>query len=274
MKRFILPGLLGAFSCLIVAVLSCGREPDAAIDAKLRELDAGFAKADSPEDFEVLASLCRDVRERGFVNGDLLFSQGNALMEADKPGAAIAAYQQARRYRIRDARLKSNLETALGGRLSEEKRSVIDFFFFWQNWLSYPEKFRAAALACGITLLIGLVLLRLKRATALRRTAFVCLFISLLLCASAVLDWYRYDWTRHGVVVEESADAWKGNSTKSSKAFKEPLGEGTGFIVLEEWGDWVRIRLNLEQISRTGGGGNRGDATTECWIKRNDAVYY
>ncbi len=276
MKRatLILPGAAVLLLGLCLTGFSCGRAPDAEIDAKLRELDAGFATADSQEDFEALARLCQDVLDRGFVNGDLLFCQGNAFMEAHMPGRAIAAYQNARRFRIRDARLKSNLETALGGRLSEDSRSLIDHFFFWQAWLSYPEKYQAAVLAGVITLLLGLLLFRYKRAAALRRSALLFLFLTLILCASTALDWYCYDFTRHGVIVTDDVFAWKGNSISSSKAFKEPLGEGTGFVVLEEWGKWVRIRLDSDQVKGTGKSGESRRTATECWILRDAAVFY
>jgi len=237
---------------------SCGSGPDKAVSRKLQEAQAAFLDAASPGDYLSVAALYQEVLDKGFMNGAILFNQGNAFMRAGQKGRAVAAYRQAIRYRARDEYLKSNLELALGPNASRSARSLVDHVFFWQEWLSFPEKIHAATAACALALLLALAGL-VRKAHGLRRALGWALFLaSLLLVASAALDWYRHDLIRHGVVVVEEATARKGNAESFAPAFSEALTEGAEFTLREERGDWLHIELDA-------GSG---------WIEAHDAVVY
>jgi uncharacterized protein YgiM (DUF1202 family) len=79
------------------------------------------------------------------------------------------------------------------------------------------------------------------------------------LAFSAAYDWYRYDYTTCGVVVQDQTVARKGNSESYETAFTEPLVEGTTFKVVQRRGDWILIRLP---------GGE------EAWIEKENAAVY
>ncbi len=246
-------------SFLLFLLISCGEAPDREVSMKLQEAQAAFLDAAGPDDYLRVAAFYQEVLDTGFVNGAVLFNQGNAFMRAGKPGRAVAAYRRAGRYRARDPYLRANLDLALGERPVARARTLIDHFFFWQEWLSTREKYFAAAAAGGMTLLLGLVRLFSRRSGLLKKLVLAGLALTLLLSASAVLDWVRHDLTRHGVVVIEEVVARKGNAESFAPAFTEPLEEGTEFILREERGDWIRLRLH---------------SGPEGWIRKEAAVLY
>lgn len=258
----ILPAL-GLGVLLIIGVLglllpSCGGGPDKDVSRKLQEAQAAFLDAESPAHYLRVAALYQDVLDRDFVNGAVLFNQGNAFMRAGQKGRAVAAYRQASRYRARDEYLKSNLELVLGSTSGRTSRGLVDYVFFWQEWLSFPEKIHAATAACALTLLAGLLSL-FRKAKGLRRAlGWFLLFVSLLFVTSAAIDWYRHDVIRHGAIVVPESTAHKGNSDSFAPAFSEPLTEGAEFILIEKRGEW----LHLELEAGTG------------WIRSDQAVVY
>ena len=77
---------------------------------------------------------------------------------AKQPGRAIAAYRQAERYLPRDPHLKENLREALKAE-PDARRPILETIAFWQNWLSYPEKFYLATVAIAATLFLAVALL-------------------------------------------------------------------------------------------------------------------
>ena len=236
---------------------SCGSRPDSGTSLILQEAQNAFLDASTEADYLQVAALYDRVLESGFVNGAVLFNQGNAYMRAGRTGLAVAAYRRAERFRPRDPYLEANLELALGAGAGPGSRTLLDHFFFWQDWLGFHEKVRAAAGAASVALVLGLAGLFLGRSRKRRTFALGVLFITLLLTASAALDWYRHDVVRSGVVVVEEVEARKGNAESFAPAFSTPLEEGVEFTVLEERGGWLHIRL------RTG---------PEGWIPRDKAV--
>lgn len=241
-------------ACLLTA---CGGRPDSGTSRTLQEAQNAFLDASTVDEYLQVAALYDRVRESGFVNGAVLFNQGNAYMRAGRPGLAVAAYRRAERFRPRDPYLEANLELALGAGAGPESRTLLDHFFFWQDWLGFHEKVRVAAAVGAIALALGLTGLFLGRSRKRRTVTFGVLFITLLLTASAALDWYRHDVVRSGVVVVSEVEARKGNAESFAPAFSTALEEGVEFTLLEERGGWLHIRL------RTG---------PEGWIPRDAAV--
>ncbi len=244
---------------LAVALLSCGPVPERDVSLLMQEARSAFHKAENSADCLHVAALYEEVLDGGFVNGAVFLSQGNAYMRAGRKGLAVASYRRAERYLARNSYLQNNLELALGGKVAPQKRTLLDHFFFWQSWLSSPEKYRAAAVAAGVTFLLALFGLFVRRSRLRRTLTAATFFLSLLLCASAALDWYRFDVTRHGVVVAGEVEARKGDSNTFARAFSRKLEEGTEFTLLEERSDWILIRL---------------DAGPEGWIPKETASVY
>jgi hypothetical protein len=167
-------------------------------------------------------------------------------MRAGQRGRAIAAYRQARRLRPGDAFLEANLSYAVGPKRPSGRRPILEYLLFWQDWVSYPAKFRLLTAVAGFVLLLGVVGLFLP-GRRFRFPALAGMVLVLLLAVSAGYDWYRFDHLVHGVVVVKEATARKGNSASYESAFTEPLTEGTEFTVQGRRGDWLLVRVGAGQ---------------------------
>jgi hypothetical protein len=249
------------FAILILGVLilsGCVRNPDPPLAQKFQAAQTAFDRATKPEDFVKVASMYQEMIDDGAVSGAVFYNQGNAWMRAKQPGRAIAAYRQAQQYRPRDPYLEANLQYALGSS-APVHRPVIETVMFWQNWLSYPEKFYAAAAAALLTFCFAAIMLFTSRRRLWRRLVLAGAAVTALMIISAAYDWYRLDYVTHGVITQPDVVARKGNAESYEPALNEKLSEGTEFQVLECRGQWLLIRLP---------GGQEG------WIDQRAAVTY
>jgi hypothetical protein len=236
------PSALQMFLALVLCA-GCARGVDLEVAQTFQEAQRTFDQAQSPDDFLRAAGLYQSILDRGIVSGVVLYNQGNAYMQAGQRGRAIAAYRQAQRYRPRDPYLRANLEFALGaGNATGRRRPMIEYVLFWQDWLSYPEKFHLTTALAVVTFACGLIALFWHR-RLLARVGIVALVLTLLFCFSAGYDWYRFERIVHGVVVRDEVIARKGNGTTYEPAFTEPLTEGAEFRLVERRGDWSLVRL-------------------------------
>lgn len=228
--------------------IGCSRRPDLDTAERFQQAESAFSQADSADDFARVAGRYERLLADGFVSGVVYYNLGNAWMRAGETGRAIAAWRQSQRYRPRDVYLSANLQSALTAAGSTEPvhphTGVAGYVFFWQNWLSYQEKFYAATalLMAACVAVLAQSLLRHHRVA--HRFTVGCGLLFLVLAASAAWDWQRFDRTTHGVVVQDNVEARKGNSESYETAFTEPLPEGSEFVVLEERADWLNIQIN------------------------------
>jgi tetratricopeptide (TPR) repeat protein len=236
----------------------CGRSLDPATEAAFLQAQQGFDSAKSPTDFLLAASLFQKIRDQGLESGAVYYNQGNAYMRGGQRGRAIACYRQAKRYLPRDPRLDANLQFALGGTTRQTGRPLLEYVFFWQDWLSYSGKFQLSALFAALTLVLGLTAL-LAPQRIWRQGALFGLAVTFIFSCSALYDWYRFDHLQHGVVTTREATAHKGNADSYEPALTAPLPEGTEFTVVERRGDWVLGRLPAGQ---------------EGWLKASEVVTY
>lgn len=243
---------------LFVVCAGCAKRADLEALRTFQAAQDAFDSAGSPEDFLRAAGLYQEILDRGVVSGAVLYNQGNAFMRAGRRGRAVAAYREAMRYRPRDPKLQANLSSALGGQNPSRRRPMIETLLFWQDWLSYPEKFYLVAAAAGTTFALGVLWLfvwpRLFARLAISGAA-----VTLLLAFSAGYDWYRFDHTVSGVIVEKEVIARKGNAASYEPAFTKALTEGTEFRLVERRGDWLLVRLQ---------------GTQEGWVPEEAGVLY
>lgn len=248
-------------ACIAMLLLTCfggcAQAADSGLAEKFHAAQQAFDNAKSPEDFAKVAILDQEILDEGGPSGAVFYNQGNAWMQAGQPGRAVAAYRQAQRYSPRTAFLDANLATALGG-AQAARRPILETILFWQDWLSYAEKFYLAAAAAGVVFGLGVVMLFLPNRW-LRRAAWVGLTLLAIFAFSAGYDWYRFDAVQHGVVIQSQTIARKGNTASYEPAFNAPLPESTEFRLVERRGDWLLIRLP---------DGNEG------WIENKSAVVY
>jgi len=231
-------------SVVTVVTSGCGGPPDLETSRNFQQAEQAFSAAKTPEDFLRVAGLYQEILDRGFVSGTVLFNQGNALMRAGQRGRAIAAYRQAQRWRPRDPYLDANLQNALESTAADGPRSSpMDYVLFWQDWLSYREKFLLTTITLGLALLLGIAGRLSPQPRLWKRLGLACLALTLLSGTSTARDVYRYDLVRHGVVVQSETIARKGNSQTYEPAFTSALRDGTEFEVRERRGDWLRIHV-------------------------------
>jgi hypothetical protein len=242
----------------LLAFSGCARNVNPQLAQQFLAAQTAFDKASQPEDYVKVASMYQELIDEGAVSGALYYDQGNAWMRAKQPGRAIAAYRQAQRYLPRNPYLEANLQYALGPGASS-RRPVIETVLFWQNWLSYPEKYYAAGAAALLTFCFAVAALFASRRRLWRRLILAGAVITGLLIFSAGYDWYRYDYLIHGVITQADVVARKGNAESYEPAFSEKLPDGTEFRLLERRGDWLLIRLAGAQ---------------EGWIPERAAVTY
>jgi hypothetical protein len=245
------------FLCLF-ALPGCARNLDPRLAQKFQAAQTAFDRATKPEEFVKVAAMYQEMIDDGAVSGAVFYNQGNAWMRAKQPGRAIAAYRQAEQYRPRDPYLEANLQYALGPGVSAH-RPILETILFWQNWLSYPEKFYGAAAAALLTFCFAASMLFTSRRRLWRRLVLAGAAITALLIVSAAYDWYRFDYVVRGVIIQADVVARKGNAESYEPALNEKLSEGTEFQVLEHRGQWLLIRLP---------GGQEG------WIDQQAAVTY
>lgn len=235
----------------------CGRTPDSELVRKFQAAQQAFDNAKKPEDFAKAATLDQEILDRWGPSGAVFYNQGNAWMQAGQPGRAVAAYRQAQRCSPRIAFLDDNLAQALGD-TTASRQPILETILFWQNWLSYAEKFYVTAAAAIVVFALAVAML-FTSARWLRRVTWASVALTALLAFSAGYDWLRFDGTQHGAVIQSQTIARKGNAASYGPAFKEPLREATEFRLVERRGDWLLIRL-------PGGG--------EGWIEDKAAVTY
>lgn len=245
---------------LVCGASGCAPALDLENSRRFQQAEKVFTAADSPDDYLQAAGLYQQMLDSGVTSGAVLYNQGNAYMQAGEVGHAIAAYRRAQRFRPRDPYLDANLQLALKAHAQPTpETSIVDMLLFWQNWLSYLEKFQLVTLLAGLAFTLGLVGRFSQRRRVFRHLALVMLLLACVCGISAGYDWYRFDHTLHGVVTADSVTARKGNSANYEPAFTEPLTEGREFTVLEERGEWLFVR-----ISQTG----------DAWIERDSATVY
>ncbi|MGO9112953.1 MAG: hypothetical protein ACLP9L_27280 [Thermoguttaceae bacterium] len=249
--------LLQLFCCLLL-FSGCGKPLDLDSVRVFQEAERTFSQARSPEDYLKAAAGYQEILDRGYVSGAVLYNQGNAFMRAGQRGRAVAAYRQARRYMGPDPFLEANLAYALGNQPLLRRRPLIEHILFWQDWISYPAKFQLAACGVGITLVLAVATLFIRR-RLLARATFAGLVLSLVLIVSAGYDWYRYQGNVYGVIVQKQTVVRKGDAESYEPALTAALEEGAEFELVERRGDWILIRL-------TGG--------QEGWVPDRAAVLY
>ncbi len=192
---------------------------------------------------------------QGVKSGAVYYNLGNAYaMAGDKP-RALAAYRQAVPYMPSNPHLLDNIQS-VGGK--EQSVPLFENLFFWQNWISFPNK---ALIATILSVLTTLTLLAYfvfwKRPILYVGIVFVlltaCVFVS------AHYDYHRFVQTQHGVVTDAKVIARKGDADTYAPALTQPLTAGVEFTVAQKRGDWILINL---------------DDSHEGWIPASSAIVY
>lgn len=199
-----------------------------------------FDAAKSKQDYEDCARELESILSDGFRSGAVYYNLGNAYYRAGEFGRAISNYRKALPYRPRDAYLRANLDQAIAaapGRLGTAPANWTTHLFFWNEWLSYPQKvWLTSIMLSAVAVLISLaVLLRKPR---LRLIGFVCLALSIPLGIDTGLAASDILTSRRAVITGETI-ARKGTANSYEAAFDQPLRDGAEFTILSETPEWT-----------------------------------
>ncbi|MFC1671767.1 hypothetical protein ACFL01_01395, partial [Planctomycetota bacterium] len=188
----------------------------------------------------------RIAREGGVRNGKLYYNIGNAYFLNDQMGQAILCYRKAERLIPRHDDLTRNLSAARMRRKDkievETRTKAMEILFFWH----YDFSLRARFILCVLFLEAILALAILSLLKPQRRNHWPMATAAVLclgLAASVLVEEYSRITAREGVITTGEIVARKGDGEAYSPSFKAPLHEGTEFLVLEERGTWLHVRL-------------------------------
>jgi hypothetical protein len=207
-------------------------------------------------------AIYEQLRAAGIENARLHYNLGNIYFRLDDLGRAIAAYRRGLRLEPGNPRLQANLRYALSLRVDQiearEQSSVWSRLLFWQDALSLGSQFALAVVSFLLAWACAFARLFWRRPT-LGWLLFGCACGCILFTGSSLAVHFRHTATRHGVIVADNVDVRKGNGDSYTLQLPNPLHRGTEFVVLEERGAWLSIRL---------ANGVSG------WIRREQAVQW
>ncbi len=245
---------------MLLVCVGCGRRVSIEVAADFQRAQDEFDGAQSPEDYLKAAAVYESIRDQqGVVSGAVLYNLGNAYMRAGQRGRAIAAYRDASRYRPRDPYLLANLKYAVQSDTVTPRRPLLEYVFFWQNWVGYHEKFVMVAALAILSFVVAVIGLWLPPRRVWMWVALAALAVTAVFAFSAAYDWHRFDRVVRGVVVVDELEARKGNGQSYEPAFASPLPEGTEFTLRETRDDWLLIRLEGQK---------------EGWVEVHQIVLY
>lgn len=201
------------------------------------------------ETFRRAALIYQGLVDRGVESGPIYYNLGNARARCGESGRALAAYHRALRFMPLDPHIPENLRTVQGHAPPEESsRPLVEYLFFWQDWIGVRQKIRGSTLLVAATVVLGIVGLFVRKSRRasriLRRIVCVLLFFSIIACLSVGYDWYRFKATTHALIAVDEATPRKGNSETYEPLFTEPLRLGAIAVISGERGDWYRLRFD------------------------------
>ncbi len=193
----------------------------------------------------------REGQGGGVVSSGLYVNLGNAALQGERFGPAIAAYRHALCLNPRDVAARQNLayaRTLLPKWIRhDQSHSLIDSFFFWRSWLTRGEiliygavGFALASLLLAIGVAWGYPVVRNLG------------FLSLLVWFLLMLVWgghtlfllWNSDWRQNrGVVITQETVLHVANSENSASSLVKPLPSGVEALLIEQRDRWSEIGL-------------------------------
>lgn len=226
-------GLMGRAASGPAAGAGTGAEPGAVFDEAARLYAQGRA-AEAAARYDALLA-------QGVVTPSVLFNQGNAWLQADQVGRAIASFRQARRLAPRDAEILEGLNRARArvGNGDAAARAPGPAAG-WMTLLTANE-WAAGALA-GVWLWFGLLAARRSVPRIRESTRSLTWCLAALTLGTAVCAWRTGGRPGLGdaVVVVPEATVRFGPLEESQLAFRLP--NGAEVRLSDRKGDWVQVR--------------------------------
>ena len=205
------------------------------------------------EDFDKAIAAYESVLQKDFTSKELYYNLANAYFKKQGLGKAILNYEKALLLAPRDADVLHNLEIAKARRLDEISTLPPFFLFSWWQGLRDSLSPTAWVILCLLALwlaaggLAGWLFFTIRQKKkwsflgGLASFAFMLLFLAL---AFSRLSYVKD--SGQAILIEKEKELHSGPDTDSPAILK--LHEGTKVEILDQIGDWQKIRLvNGEQ---------------------------
>lgn len=202
------------------------------------EANAAFAKAANK--YQLLVGS-------GVQNAGLFFNLGNAYLQSDSVGRAIANFERAKLLRPFDSRIHRNLEFAnslVDNSAADERVTAgVNIRFVLGGLSSLPSSVWLTPLSIGWVALCLACCIRLSRPKFRVRYLAVPAMV-LVLAASSLIIWSgsQSKDSAMAVVVVEEVPVYQGSSEAFPQLPNTSMREGETVQVIQRRGDWLQIR--------------------------------
>lgn len=243
-------------ACLTLWIMPCLRAADQfqlsqaqrAVDAYTRAVET-TDRDRRIQEFARAEQLFRQVLESDREsapprNADLYVNVGNAALQADRLGPAIAAYRRALELDPQNARARQNLAYARSllpdWARREESLHLMDSLLFWRTMLPRGQILvlgAACFLLAALLLAIGIA----RRQNPVRNLALLPLLAWLILNLSL---WVSEDGAEQlNAVMIAEATVYTADSENSPPRLARPLPSGVELAVVQQRERWAEVRL-------------------------------
>ncbi|NLX53678.1 MAG: hypothetical protein GXY58_01040 [Planctomycetaceae bacterium] len=185
-----------------------------------------------------------DAQQPPVHNAELYVNLGNAALQAERLGPAIAAYRRALALAPQHAQARQNLDYARSllpdWARHEETSRLIDSLFFWRAMVSRGQLLVLGAccfLGAAVLLAVGYA----RRRPVVRNLAVVPLLAWLVLSMSMLIG--HDDQTDRNVVVVTETTVYTADSENAAPRLARPLPSGAELSLLDQRERWSEVRL-------------------------------
>ena len=189
----------------------------------------------------------RIINEGGIKNAKLYYNLANAYFLKGDIGKAILNYRRAEKLDNSDANIQKNLAFARSKRIDKvvmktEKR-VLHTLFFWHYDFSIKAKFLFTCIFFGVVCICVAAIIWFGRSAPWMVPAVICAILTTCFLVSLVIESGTKAGRICGVITIGEVVARQGDGQNYAPSFKEPLHEGTEFVLLESRLGWFHIEL-------------------------------
>lgn len=233
------------FICLIAAFAQVHAQ-SAFAQANAEYAQGNYAEAISQYEQIIADAEARDALTDRYA--DVYYNLGNACYKQGETGQAILAYERALRLRpgMRDA--KQNLEFVeqrITDRIDDTRSFFLQDWFIGLRNMWKEGTWTWLSIVLFSLMLAGLLLFLLGRNATIRKVAFHCAWISLLLSVYTGINaatLHSRDTNREEAIIMQGVVSAKSSPDQSGTELFQ-LHEGTKVRITDQLGDWSEVRV-------------------------------
>lgn len=234
---------------LLIGILACVSRLQA--ESAFSQANAAYNQGNYAEAISGYEQLIMDAQSREALTDDyaeVYYNLGNAYYKQGELGQSILAYERALRLQPRMKDAKQNLqfvEQRITDRIDDTRS------FFLQDWLiALRNQWKEGtwtwlSIILFSIMLAGLLLFLLGREATIRKVAFHCAWISLLLSLYTGINaatLHSRDTNREEAIIMQGIVNAKSSPDKSGTDLFQ-LHEGTKVRITDTLGDWSEVRV-------------------------------